>query len=179
MERLVADGVLERDGSFRFRTAAENLEVLPGDFVQAISTGPGAARFLGQVEEAAIEFILDVETTRTTRALPRLGAHEPDTWSTETHEVVPKGLRAGSGRVLAEFDETKSGWSVVPQPELHGRTGRIALGQAPDEVVELFVSKATGQGPTLRVGALLGVSRPVEVRLLADGFKRPTGVFGQ
>lgn len=180
MAQCTAEGVLERDGSFRFRTPAENLEVLPGDFVQVTSTAAGAAHYLGQVEEAAVEFILDVETTRTTQTPPRLGVHEPDTVSRETRELLPKGLREGSGRVLAALEDSESGWRVVPDLELHGHTGRILLSQAPDEAVESFIAQASStEGPMLRAGALLGVSKPIEVKFDPDGFKRPTGLFGQ
>jgi DNA helicase HerA-like ATPase len=180
MTRDGAEGVLERDGSFRFRLPAENLDVLPGDYVQVISAGAGAEQFLGQVEQTAVEFVLETDTTVSTQTLPSVGDRGPDTISTRRSRMIPRGLRDGAGRVLARLHDGDDGLAAVLDFDVEGHTGDIYLSEAPGEAVESFMRETyADKGPTLRVGALLGVAKPVVARLIPDGFKRPTGLFGQ
>jgi len=160
---------------------AENLDVSPGDYVQIISTQAGAAQFLGQVEQTAVEFILETDTTVSTQTLPSLGDRGPDTISTRKSRMVPRGLRDGTGRVLAGLREGGDrGLAHLADFDIHGHTGGIYLSEAPDEAVDSFVAQAFAkEGPMLRAGALLGVSKPIEVKLDPDGLRRPTGLFGQ
>lgn len=178
MERGFAGGVLERVGSFRFRVPAEQLDVWPGDYV--LLSSEDGSEFLGQVEDRAVEFVLEPQTTSMTQSFRGLPGEPPDTRIDETSTMVPKGHCEGSGRVLAHLEESDGEWAALVGPDLDDHWGEAIVQAAPDGAVESFVEAAyPGEGALLRVGTLLGVSKPIRVKLIPDGLRRPTGLFGQ
>jgi len=171
-------GHLDRDGSFKFVGPAVDLLVLPGDYVLVGLKEEAWTLFLGQVEDSKVRFVLEPHTYGSTQPVssqPGAGA-----WVQERSEMVPTGPCEAAGRLLARVEADEGGWTAVLGSDVRRHAGGVTIQHAPDEAVESFVAQACRtKGPTLRVGALLGVSRPVQVRLLPQGLKRPTGLFGQ
>lgn len=177
MRQGFAEGVLDHVGSFQFRVDAEELDVLPGDYVLVVSHD--MTQFLGQIEERRLEFILERHTTRSSQALSSF-IPGGSSLSQEISKMMPKSQCEGTGVVLAGLEESEDGWAAVRDPELEGHTGRVSLIRAPDEAVESFVTVAYRRGaPLLRVGSLLNIVQPVRVKLIPNELKRPTGLFGQ
>jgi len=173
MQRIVY-GVLKRVGSFRFRAPAEDFDVSTGDYLLIHST---KMRFLGQVEETRDEFVLEARSSEVTTA-SRFGDNDSMTQRDTT--MVPKSQVEASGRVLCALGAREAVLAVALDFDVGDRAGGVGIEMAPDEVVHSYVAKAfRTEGPMLRVGALLGVSESVPVRLDPAGFKRPTGLFGQ
>jgi len=172
--RQIVYGVLKRVGSFRFRVPAEDFDVSTGDYVLIHSS---QMRFLGQVEETRDEFVLGELTRTVTRVGNTSGVG--DSLSERDTTKVPKIHVEASGRVLCALG-ARDAPAVALDPDVGDRAGGVGIEMAPDEMVHSYVAKAFHtEGPMLRVGALLGVSESVPVRLDPAGFKRPTGLFGQ
>lgn len=180
MEDGFVDGVLEHSGSFWYSGLAEDLDVLPGDFV--LGSSADGAQFLGQVEHKTVRSVFESWTKSSVIPIESFPGHSPSEWRDETTTMVPRGHCEGKGRVLAGVEESEEQLVLLPDFDPDPHAGAVTISKAPGDVVKLFFDRAYSEAypqPLLRVGALLDVSTPVRARLIPDGFKRPTGLFGQ
>ena len=156
-------GLLKREGSFRFRAPAQDFDVSTGDFVLVASSG---ARFLGQVEEATDQFVVG----------PSRHGGGPD----GEMGILGTSYVDATGRVLCSIDAPDHVIVAALDFDVGDCAGGVAISMAIDPVVHAYVAEAFRiKRPMLRVGALLGPSESVPVRLDPAGLKRPTGLFGQ
>jgi len=177
----LALAVLELNGSFTFHAHPEKITLSCGDYV--LLTTADDRRFLGQVEEARVEYVEVASTDRSGDIqvpFAEFGSKDQTLWIRETTTVVPRAYNKGGGRVLAPVRMDQSPVVAEPRSELADCVGEARIERASDELVECYWQRAyLRKQLALPVGTLLGVSKPVPAKLIASGLSRPTGLFGQ
>jgi len=180
--------VLERSGSFRF-TAKHSIEITSGDYVLLSRSLFSSESFIGQVDKMSFGIFPETITYPKTDAgavfSGKVFAADEKKETKEETTVVPTGYYTGSGNILAEIKYCNG--TIVEtnlQFDLDNCVGDVLMELAPSDAIGCYFTAAysnidPNKNPLFSIGTLLNAKKPIRVKLIADGFKRHTGLFGQ
>ena len=156
---------LDRTGTFNFR-APPQAGFACGEYVLLIQ---GRNKLLAVIDDVSYEHLHD-------RA-PRPGSANPHTVA-DLHapSMVDAGFCTGQGHVVRPVEDEFA--RLTYEPQYYSGEFRMSLADA-KVVGSYFDSCYEAKSPSFPVGCLRNILPPVIVRLLARGFNRPTGLFGQ
>lgn len=165
---IISFTVLERSGAFHFCVPVE-AGFMCGDFATLFTK---REMFLGRVDTTSFNFLQERQDRDISfGTLPVLGLPP-----LETVGIVSTGYYLGNGQILAEIQDS----GVDVEFDHDNCVGDASMGSAVSDVVESYLAAScSGKKPLLYVGTLLNIESPIRARLIVDGFKRHTGLFGQ
>jgi hypothetical protein len=152
---------LERDGSFRFHVPID-IGISCGDYVMLSSE----QTFLGQVDVTSFDLVKNSKDA----SISILG------FGFDLSKAGPQGYYLGAGRILAEIINAHAQLEF----DCHECVGSISIEPASFEDINSYFKTAyLNKDPLLPVGTLSNLKKSLRISLLPNGFKRPTGFFGQ